>query len=163
MTGCLAISPINGLVFHSAFLGGMNAVRFSDFLVQARLNLDPDETVIFIYDCAILHNNPGDAGTNTELEKLLAYSPFLNLVEQAISALKAAIKTDISRPEVQARMGDRDEAIARGIPLGEFRTQLLLEALQRSIGTITPAKCTQWYRFMQTYLPRCINREVIEG
>ena len=57
------------------------------------------------------------------------YSLFINIVEQAISALKAAIKTDISRPEVQARIGNRDEAIARGIPLGEFRTQLLLEAL----------------------------------
>ena len=57
------------------------------------------------------------------------YSLFLNIVEQAISALKAAIKTDISRPEVQARIGNRDEAIARGIPLGEFRTQPLLEAL----------------------------------
>ena len=51
-TVCLAISRINGLVFHSAYLGGMNAVRFSDFLVQARLNLDPDETVIFIDDGA---------------------------------------------------------------------------------------------------------------
>ena len=163
VTVCLAISPINGLVFHSAYLGGMNAVRFSDFLVQARLNLDPDETVIFIYDGARAHNNPGDPGANTELEKLPAYSPFLNIVEQAISALKAAIKTDISRPEVHtARMSNRDEAIARGIPLGEFRTQLLLEALQRSIGTITPAKCTQWYRFMQTHLPRCMNRKVIE-
>ena len=74
----------------------MNAVRFSDFLVQARLNLDPDETVIFIDDGAKAHNNPGDPGANTELEKLPAYSPFLNIVDQAISALKAAIKTDIS-------------------------------------------------------------------
>ena len=39
VTVCLAISPINGVVFHSAYLGGMNAVRFSDFLVRARLNL----------------------------------------------------------------------------------------------------------------------------
>ena len=43
------------------------------------------------------------------------------------------------------------------------KTQLLMEALQRNAGTITVAKCTQWFRFMQTYLPRCINREVIEG
>ena len=136
-------------------------------LVQARLNLDPDETVIFIYDDARAHNNLGDPDANpdanTELEKLPAYSPFLIIVGQVISALKAAIKTDIFRPEVHARLGNGDEAIARGIPLGEFRTQLLVEALQRSIGTITPAKCTQWYGFMQTYLPRCMDREVIEG
>ena len=134
---CLAISSINGLVLHSAFLGGMNAVRFSDFLVQARLNLDPDETVIVIYDGARAHNNPGDPGANTELEKIPVYSPFLNIVEQAINALKAAIMTDISRPEEQARMGNRDEAIARGIPLGRFRTQLLQEALQRSYNPLT--------------------------
>ena len=42
-------------------------------------------------------------------------------------------------------------------------SSLMMEALQRNAGTITVAKCTQWFRFMQTYLPRCINREVIEG
>ena len=41
----MAISPTNGLVFHSAFIGGMNAQRFDDFLAQTRLNLDPDEHV----------------------------------------------------------------------------------------------------------------------
>ena len=129
MSVCLAISPITCLVFHSAYLGGTNAVWFSDFLVQARLNLDPNETVIFLYEGARAHNNPGDPGANAELEKLPAYSLFLNIVEQAISALKATIKTDISRPEVQARMANGDEAIASGILLGEFHTQLLLGAL----------------------------------
>ena len=91
------------------------------------------------------------------------YSPFLNIVEQAISCLKAAIKADISSPEVDRRMNDRDEARVRGIPLGEFRTQQLHEALHRNIDPITAAKSAQWYRFMQTYLPKCLNREVMEG
>ena len=64
VTVCLTISPINDLVFHSAYLGGMNAVRYSDFLVQGRLNVDRDETVIFIYDGARTHNNPWDPGLN---------------------------------------------------------------------------------------------------
>ena len=99
---------------------------------------------------------------NTELEMLPAYSPFLNIVEQAISLLKAAIKGDVSRPEIQARMDDRAEARRLGIPLGEMRTRLLLDALQRCIGVITAAKAYQWFRFMQTYLPRCLNGEEIE-
>ena len=37
-------------------------------------------------------------GPNSELKKLPPYSPFLNIVKQAISALKLAIKADISRP-----------------------------------------------------------------
>ena len=131
LTVTMAISPINGLVFSSAFVGGMNAARFDNFLTQVKM--------------------------------LPPYSPFLNIVEQAISCLKAAIKADISRPEIQRRMDDRDEARVRGIPLGEFRTQQLHEALHRNIDTITAAKSAQWYRFMQTYLPKCLNREVIEG
>ena len=46
----------------------------------------------------------------TELKKLSSYSPFLNIVEQSISTLKAAIKADISRQEVQQQMNNREEA-----------------------------------------------------
>ena len=59
---------------------------------------------------------------------LPAYSPFLNIVEQAISSLKAAIKGD-----VQARMEDRAEARHLGIPPGEMRPRFLLDALLRCI------------------------------
>ena len=58
---------------------------------------------------------------------------------------------------------NRDEARARRMPLGDFRTQQVLEALHRNIDTVTAAKCAQWFRLMPTYLPRCLNKEVIEG
>ena len=98
--------------FTTGFLGGMTGQRFNDFLTQARLNLDPNEHVIFIYDGASAHNNPTIPGPNSELKKLSPYSPFLNIVEQAISALKA----DISRPEHQEQMNNREEARRQGIP-----------------------------------------------
>lgn len=60
-------------------------------------------------------------------------------------------------------MDNGDEARAREIPAKEFRTQQLLEALHRNIDTVTAAKSAQWYHFMQTYLPKCLNREIIEG
>ena len=68
-----------------------------------------------------------------------------------------------SRPEIQVQMNDCAEARRQGLALGNYRTELLLQALQRNIGTITVAKCGQWFRFMQTYLPICINNEAIEG
>ena len=43
---------------------------------------------------------------NTELKMLPAYGPFLNIVEQMISALKAAIKADISSPAIQQELND---------------------------------------------------------
>ena len=59
LTVIMAKSPINGLAFFSAAVGGMNAARFDDFLahVQARSNLDPDELVIFVYDGAPKHGH----------------------------------------------------------------------------------------------------------
>ena len=140
LTVAPAISPTAGLVFHSAIIGGINAQKFAHFLAQTRLNLDRDEQVVFIYDIAPAHHNPGNPGPNTELKKLPPYSPFLNIVEQATSSLKAAIKADISRPEIQREMNNRDEARRQGIPLGHYRTQLLMEALQRNSGTITVTK-----------------------
>ena len=122
----------------------MTGQRLHDFLTQARLNLDPNEHVIFIYDSAPAHNNP--AIPCPKLKKLPPYSPFLNIVEQAISALKAALKADISCPEQQEQMNNREETRRQGIALGNFRIQLLLHTLQRNIATITAAKCGQWYR-----------------
>ena len=158
VTVALAVSPVKGLVFHFAYIGEMNVLRFNAFLAQTMQNLDPNEEVIFIYGGAPARN-PAIPVANTELEMLSAYSPFLNIVEQAISSLKAAIKGDISRPEIQSQIVDRAEARRLGIPLGEMRTRLLLDALQRCIGVITAAKAYQWFRFMQTYLPRqcCLN------
>ena len=119
----LAVSPVNGLVFYSACISGMNAPRLNDFLAQKKQTLDPGGRVvmIFIYDSAPAHRNPAIPAPNTELKILPAYRPFLNIVEQATSSLKAAIKGDVPRSEIQARMDDRAEARRLGIQLGEMR------------------------------------------
>ena len=70
-------------------------------------------------------------------------------------------KADISRPEIQAQMNARGEARRQGVALGEYRQRNI--ACQRNIGSITAHKYAQWYRFMQTYLRRCLNGEQIEG
>ena len=43
----------------------------------------------------------------TEFKNLPLYSPFLNIVEQEITFLKAAIKTDITRPEMPEQRDNR--------------------------------------------------------
>ena len=50
------------------------------------------------------------------------------------------MKADTSRPEIQRGMDNRNEAKDLEIPLGEFRTQQLLEALRRNKDTVTAAK-----------------------
>ena len=91
-------------------IGGMNGQRFGEFFVQTRQQLDPDELVFLIYDGAPAHGNAANPGANTQLKMLLPYSAFLNIVEQAISTLKAALKADISQPAIQKELNNRDEA-----------------------------------------------------
>jgi len=54
----------------------------------------------------------------------------LNILEQAISSLKAAIKADFSRLKIQEQMNNIEEASRRGMALGNYRTQLLQQSLQ---------------------------------
>lgn len=141
----------------------MNRQLFNDFLGEVGRRVNPDNQTFLVFDNAPAHRNADCPRGRIEIKMLPPYSPFLNIVEQAISALKAAIKADISRPDIQATIDDRDEARRQGIPLGEYRQRILLEASQRNMNTITAAKCAGWYRFMQTYVPRCLNREHFEG
>lgn len=123
---------------------------------------DSDDAVVFIYDNAPVHRNANQPA-NAELKPLPAYSPFLNIVEQAISSWKAAIKDRLSRPDQPELMMNSEEAGRQGLPLGEFRKTLLLRACNRNFHVITQPKCMQWYNHMQTYLPRCLNREEVNG
>ena len=77
----------------------MTAQRFQDFLVQTHQRLPQNDQVFVIYDNAPAHRNANNLGANSELKPLPAYSPFLNIVEQAISCLEAAIKAHLSRPD----------------------------------------------------------------
>lgn len=162
ITITLAVSPIFGLLHHSIAVGGMNHDRFAQFLHDCAANLNEEVTHI-IYDGAPAHRNAEPPADHINLRMLPPYSPFLNIVEQAISTLKAAIKNDIARPQIQREMQNRRRAREENIPLGEYRKRVLHAAAERNLGSITVAKSAAWYRHMQTYLPRCMNGEVILG
>ena len=88
----------------------------------------PKRPLFFIYDNAPAHRNANNAGANSELKRLPPYRPLFIVVEQAISCLKASIKTSLSRSDQRRSMGERDEARRQGLPLGELRERLVLRA-----------------------------------
>ena len=163
ITICLAISPVFGLVHHTIREGGMRRESFTEFLEQTSENLDENEIHYLIFDGAPAHRRPEEPSENVHVNILPPYSPFLNIVEQAISCLKANIKAELARPAMQERFADRNAARQAHLPLGEYRKRLLVESAERNIGCISVAKCAAWYRHMQSYLPRCLAREIIEG
>ena len=111
--------------------------RFSDVLAQTRLNLDPD------------HHSSADPGQNTEIKKLPPYSPFLNILEQSMSALKAAIKADVNAQ----RCNNKWTIVKKpGDKVSHWGIIELSSCYKRysemSAQLIISAKCGQWFRFM---------------
>ena len=144
-------------------MGGMNGESFNNFLMNISQHLDAHELHNLIFDGAPAHRRAEVPNENANVKMLPPYSPFLNIVEQAISCLKANIKADLLSPELRNLMDDRNAARNAQLPLGEYRKQLLVAAARRSLGCITVPKCTAWFCLMQTYLPRCLVGDMIEG
>ena len=162
ITITLAISPVFGLRHHSIHVDDMNQERFAEFLQHCANALNGEETHI-IFDRAPAYRNAEPLADHVHLRMPPPHSPFLNIVEQAIRALKSAIKNDISRPQIQLDMQNRRQAREENIPLGEYRKRILVAAAERNMVSIPVGKSTAWFRHMQTYLPRCKYQEAILG
>lgn len=165
----LAISGEVGLVAHTISSETVRRETFEQFLattVEACRNMFPaDEPIYIIYDNARPHVRaqlPPNA-RNFTIKKLPPYSPFLNPTEMAHSAFKAGVKRTLALPEWQNRFGDRAAADEAGVNLQVWRSLRLQEVAALNIDEVTPAKCMQWYNHSQTYLPRCLGRQIIDG
>ncbi|CAB4021077.1 Hypothetical predicted protein, partial [Paramuricea clavata] len=124
LTICLAVSQVFGLVHHSDHtiqMGGMTRESFTEFLAGTATHLDENDTQYLIFDGAPAHRRPEQPRDNADLRILAPYSPFLNIVEQTKSCVKASIKTDISRLAMQEHFADRNVARNAHLPLDEYR------------------------------------------
>ena len=77
--------------------------------------------------------------------------------------LKADVERTLSLPEMQQRAGNVIAARDAGLDLQAWRAKLLEEVAQENVDIITQDKCARWYNHAQTYLPRCIARQQIDG
>ena len=100
------MSQVFGLVHYTVPMGWKIKESFTEFLTGTATHLDENETHYLIFNGAPAHRRPEQPRDNANLRILPPYSLFLNIVEQAISCLKASIKAYISRPAVQERFAD---------------------------------------------------------
>ena len=125
-----------------------------------------DEPVFLVHDNARPHVRaqlPAGINQLIKLKRLPPYSPFLNIPEMAHSSFKAGVKRDFALPIWQLRVGDREAAHNAGVNLQQWRGDLIQEVAQQNVGQITHENCVRWYNNSQTYMPRCLTRQNIEG
>ena len=130
----------------------MTKTRFNAFLeFIAAENGTP---LCFVCDNAASHrsaaSDPENGGSNLGQHQtvfLPPYSPFLNLVENAIFAFKADLKRELEdiRPHLLTMEAEQREA-------------MLTQLAEQSVAVITPAKAQSWFHRSQGYFPSCIQK-----
>ena len=103
-----------------------------------------------VFDNAPCHRGARNAVLHGQhvLRFLPPYSPFLNIVENAWSAWKAAFKAQLA--ESRAHILE--------MPFQE-RLPVLIQLGEQNLGVLTLPKIQAWYRKTTTYIHRCINLE----
>ena len=102
----MAISSNVGIVYYELQRGSMNAQRFNTFLDNLSVVLGDEETFV-IMDNAPCHQGAEMPDDHLHIvRKLPPYSPFMNPIEEAFSALKAAIKARLNEPDIQQQLMD---------------------------------------------------------
>ena len=94
-------------------------------------------------------------------KRLSKYSPFLTLVEAAISGWKAAMKRKMQ--EEMDLFINADALKEPGQTLQDYRFRHVKSIVERTSCEITPQKCVGWYNHTMTYIPDCLARNKIDG
>ena len=164
----LAINANVGLVHYSLSAETTTRVSFQNFLnhlFQVAANIFPhNETIHIVYDGARPHLRmtvPDNMQHRFTLRILPPYSPFLNPVEQAHSAFKALVKTQLTTADVREELLDINRRRGQQT-LEVWRRDILMRIARESLNTITPQKCINWCGRVLQYIPRSLNGVPIE-
>jgi len=150
----------HGMLQCSVQLGGFSSVTYAAFLrdmviplVRNHEFLGRFRHVVFVHDNVAFHNTDlvkavvrdanGDGGIRFELRNLPPYSPFLNPIEYCFSIVKSRI-----RATHDFAQHDGPRAVDR-----------IIEAFQ----SVKPSHCEEFFRFMTTFLDKCVNRKKIKS
>ena len=134
-------------IIHCEFrAGGTRVDHFNNFLTRAA-ELTGNVAATFVLDNAFCHRRARNVDIeNNDVRFLAAYSPMLNIAENAWSAWKPAFKRQLAEIRPQLLADPYDQRIAMLIQLGE-----------QSLGVVTMVQITKWYHKTTTYFARCLQ------
>lgn len=149
-----------GLVHHDIRRGAFRGPEAKEFVrscLRAAENMY-QSPVVLVIDNAPCHANleevfEEEEFINHRLLRLSPYSPMFNPIENAWSALKAAVKRDLSIQLPQILGGE-----ARvDIPQNEFRLRQLENIIRENIPTINVNNCARYVAHVQRFIPDALN------
>jgi transposase len=146
---CLAIGFV-GVLHSKIIVGAFNREKYTEFITELS-ELLAGSAFHFVMDNCRIHY-----GVNVNLQEhsirfLPPYSPFLNPIEAAFSALKAEVKARLSAPGFNVGYTHPERRVT------------LLNTITSALPVVTASKCQAFYRHSYTFLARCIQKVDILG
>lgn len=141
---CCAISK-NKIIYYKKQDFPFNTDSFLCFIeeLKVKLRLEGMTNMIIVMDNVAFHKS---SIINTKLTEhghsivyLPPYSPFLNPIENMFSKVKQLVRS--------RRVNDQQE---------------LFIAIDESFAAILEADCRGYYRHMLSFIPKCLNKQIIE-
>ena len=148
----IAVSNRRGLVHHTVHNGGTMQELFNNFLEKTSVAAGDDVNLFYVMDNASCHRRAQEANIpgNHHVRFLPAYSPFLNIAENAFSTWKAAVKRQMA--EVHQHLLEQPHA---------EQLATLSQIAEQNVGEISARRAMRWYRRTRRYIAPCIRLEEI--
>jgi transposase len=146
---CMAIG-LSGIVHYKIIIGAYTNATFSEFLTELSEILADAPRYIVMDNCRIHYNVYLHRQEHT-MVYLPPYSPFLNPIESAFSALKADMKERLTQPGFHA-----------GYTQPQRRASLM-NLIVSGLPVINAQKCHSFYRHSYSFMARCIEKVNILG
>ena len=160
----MTISARGGIVYYETVVGSVTAEVMAHYFDNLSEVIEEEQAVDLIMDNALVHNGATMRCDNHRIHKLPAYSPLLNPVENAFSAVKADVKRQLNEPDMQLQIQDRDAARAAGSNLQQHRLQIVnnifINALEHG-DAVTLQKTDSWFQHTSSYLAACVRQDHI--
>ena len=150
-TCILTISNMRGVLHREFREGGTRGEHFVNFITTAAELAGDAAVATFVLDNAPCHRAARNADIGNHVIRFLpAYSPMLNIVENAWASWKAAFKRELAAVRPQLLEQEYQQRLATLVQLGE-----------QNLHVITLPKVVRWYRKTLTYMGRCLQLEDI--
>jgi transposase len=146
---CMAIG-LNGVLHWKLINDSFNRERFTEFLMELSEMLAGTRFHFVVDNCSI-HRDVQLDNEEHSLVYLPPYSPFLNPIEAAFSALKAEVKSRWNAP-----------GFNRGYTYPQNR-DALMTIINDSLHVITANNCRAFYRHSSTFMAKCLQKLDILG
>lgn len=153
MIGCIGNV---GLIHHEVRRGAFKTPQANEFIRNCLRNAltKYQSPVVMVIDNAPCHTSIEDVFLETEfinhrLLRLGPYSPMLNPIELAWSALKASIKGDLATEMPQILAGENRTNLTQT----EFRLQRIENIIQRNVPNLSVANCVKYVAYIQKFIP----------